>query len=62
MSCRCRTWCRRCAGQNATLRKRFRLTFGRQQREASFSFATDFTNLSAADFNATYGRAADPGR
>ena len=48
------------AGQNLTLRKRFRLTFAALSGEASFSFATDFTSLSAADFLATYGRAANP--
>ena len=48
------------AGRNTTLRKRFRLTFGALSGEASFSFATDFTNLSDADFVAAYGRHANP--
>ena len=48
------------AGQNTTLRKRFRLTFGPLSGEASFSFATDFTNLSDAEFLAAYGRHANP--
>jgi HYR domain len=48
------------AGQNATLRKRFRLTFAALSGEASFSFATDFTSLSPAEFLAAYGRAANP--
>jgi hypothetical protein len=48
------------AGQNATLRKRFKLTFGASSGEASFSFFTDFTNLSDADFFAAYGRYPNP--
>ena len=60
MSSSCRTSCRRLRARTPTLKKRFRLTFGALSGEASFSFATDFTNLSAADFLATYGRAANP--
>jgi hypothetical protein len=48
------------AGQNQTLRKRFRLTFAALSGEASFGFATDFTSLSDAAFVAAYGRHANP--
>ena len=48
------------AGQNSTLNKRFRLTFAAGSGEASFHFATDFTNLSPADFFAAYGRSPNP--
>jgi hypothetical protein len=46
--------------QNESLKKRFRLTFGALSGEASFSFFTDFTNLSPADFQAIYSRPANP--
>jgi len=48
------------AGQNSTLRKRFRLTFAPLSGEASFSFFSDFTALSDAEFVAAYGRHASP--
>jgi hypothetical protein len=53
------------AGKNDTLRRRFKLTFDASSfnaisGEASFSFFTDFTNLSPAEFQAIYGRPANP--
>ena len=43
-----------------TLKKRLRLTFAGGSGEASFSFETDFTDLTAAEFNAQYGRPPKP--
>ena len=39
-----------------TLKKRFKLTFGPNSGQASFNFATDFTNLLPDAFNTEFGR------